>query len=91
MATFAARRLHTMLDNVCDIVAIELLAAAQGIEFRRFRSSPAIEDVIAAIREISPSYDEDRSLASDIRRIAATIDNGDYCIYAKSVLPSLAE
>ena len=33
MATFAARRLHDMLDNVADIVAIELLAAAQGIEF----------------------------------------------------------
>ena len=91
MATYAARRLHTMLDNVADIVAIELLAAAQGIGFRRFRSSPQIEDVIAAIREISPKYEEDRSLASDIRRIAATIDNGDYCRYAKSVLPSMTE
>ena len=91
MATYAARRLHTMLDNVADIVAIELLAAAQGIGFRRLRSSPQIEDVIAAIREISPKYEEDRSLASDIRRIAATIDNGDYCRYAKSVLPSMTE
>ena len=90
MATYAARRLHTMLDNVADIVAIELLAAAQGIEFRRFRSSPAIEEVIAAIRELSPRYEEDRSLAADIRRIAATIDNGDYCGYAASILPSCA-
>ena len=77
-----------MLDNVADIVAIELLAAAQGIGFRQFRSSPAIEGVIAAMREISPPYEDDRSLASDIRRIAATIDNGDYCAYAASVLPS---
>jgi histidine ammonia-lyase len=90
MATYAARRLHTMLDNVADIVAIELLAAAQGIEFRRLRSSPAIEEVIAAIRELSPRYEEDRSLAADIRRIAATIDNGDYCGYAASILPSCA-
>jgi histidine ammonia-lyase len=90
MATYAARRLHTMLDNVADIVAIELLAAAQGIEFRRFRSSPAIEEVIAAIRELSPRYEKDRSLAADIRRIAATIDNGDYCVYAASILPSCA-
>jgi histidine ammonia-lyase len=88
MSTYAARRLHTMLDNVADIVAIELLAAAQGIEFRRLKSSPAIEGVIAAMRKISPSYTEDRSLASDIRRIAATIDNGDFCEYAASVLPS---
>jgi histidine ammonia-lyase len=90
MATFAARRLHTMLDNVADIVAIELLAAAQGIDFHHpQKSSPAIEDVIAALREISPPYVEDRSLSSDIRRVAATIDEGIYCQYAESVLPSL--
>ncbi len=92
MATYAARRLHVMLDNVADIVAIELLAAAQGIHFHRpKRSSPPIDDVIAAIREISPVYEQDRSLSSDIRRIAATIDNGEYCRYAESVLPSFSQ
>ncbi len=92
MATFAARRLHTMLDNVLDIVAIELLAAAQGIEFHHpQKSSQAIEDVIAALREVSPVYEEDRSLSSDIRRVAATIDDGNYCRYAESVLPSLSQ
>ncbi len=91
MATFAARRLHTMLDNVADIVAIELLAAAQGIGFRKDSSSPPIEDVIKALREISPFYSEDRSLSSDIRRVAATIDDGQYCRYAKSILPSMTK
>ncbi len=92
MATYAARRLHTMLDNVSDIVAIELLAAAQGIEFHHpQKSSGAIEEVIGELREISPAYDEDRSLSSDIRRVAATIDDGNYCLYASSVLPSLSQ
>ncbi|MEJ2299553.1 MAG: hypothetical protein P8X94_13855, partial [Woeseiaceae bacterium] len=81
----------TMLDNVTSIVAIELLAAAQGVEFRELQSSPAIEGVIAAIRELSPRYEQDRSLASDIRRVAATVENGDYCRFAESVLPSVAE
>jgi histidine ammonia-lyase len=91
MATFAARRLHTMLDNVDDIIAIELLAAAQGIEFHHPQtSSPAIEAVIKALREISPAYAEDRSLSSDIRRVAATIDDGNYCQFAESVLPSMS-
>ena len=91
MATFAARRLHTMLDNVADIIAIELLAAAQGIEFHRpKKSSPAIEAVISGLREISPRYEKDRSLSSDIRRVAANVDHGVYCEYASSVLPSLA-
>lgn len=90
MATFAARRLHTMIDNVADIIAIELLAAAQGIEFHHpQRSSPAIEKVIDSLREISPPYEEDRSLSSDIRRVAATVDHGAYCEHAASVLPSL--
>jgi histidine ammonia-lyase len=92
MATFAARRLHTMLDNVADIVAIELLAAAQGIDFHHpQKSSPAIEHVLAAIRELSPKYTEDRSLSADIRRIAVTINEGDFCHYAASVLPSLSQ
>jgi histidine ammonia-lyase len=92
MATFAARRLHTMLDNVEDIVAIELLAAAQGIDFHHpQKSSPAIEDVMTAIRELSPPFKEDRSLSADIRRIAVTIDAGEYCHYAASVLPSLSQ
>jgi len=92
MATFAARRLHTMLDNVEDIVAIELLAAAQGIDFHHpQKSSPAIEDVMTAIRELSPPFKEDRSLSADIRRIAVTIDAGEYCHFAASVLPSLSQ
>ncbi len=92
MATFAARRLHTMLDNVADIVAIELLAAAQGIDFHHpQKSSPAIEGVMTGIRELSPRYTEDRSLSADICRIAVTIDEGEYCRYAASVLPSLSQ
>lgn len=92
MATFAARRLHMMLHNVADIVAIELLAAAQGIDFHHpQKSSPAIEGVMTAIRELSPRYEEDRSLSADIRRVAATIEEGEYCRYAASVLPCLSQ
>ena len=91
MSTYAARRLHTMLDNVIDIVAIELLAAAQGVEFHHPQtSSPAIEAVITALREISPAYEEDRSLSSDISRVAATIDEGNFCQYASSIMPSMS-
>src|SRR5210317_574259 len=92
MATFAARRLHNMLDNVANIVAIELLAAAQGIDFHRpEQSSAAIEYVMTAIRELSPVYEEDRSLSADIERVAAKIYGGDYCTHASSILPSLSK
>lgn len=89
MSTFAARRLHAMLDNVADIVAIELLAAAQGIEFHRpTKTSPAIEHAMVSIRKISPSYVEDRALSGDIEGIASMIDDGAFCDHAASVLPS---
>ena len=69
----------------------ELLAAAQGVEFHRPKKSSAIiEKVIAQLREISPAYEGDRSLSSDIRRVAAIVDQGDFCEHASSVLPSLS-
>ncbi len=89
MATFAARRLHDMIDNAAHIVAIELLAAAQGIEFHRpQKSSETLESVIVKLREVSPAYVEDRSLSADISRVAGMIEAGQFCRYANSVLPS---
>jgi len=92
MATFAARRLHGMIDNVSNIVAIELLAAAQGVEFHHpQKSSPAIERVISNLREVSPTYTEDRSLSADIARVAALINKGVFCEHSASILPSLSK
>ena len=91
MATFAARRLHDMLDNVEHIVAIELLAATQGIEFHRpLRSSEPIELTMERIRSISPRYERDRSLSNDMEAVAQLIRAGDFCDDAQSLLPSFA-
>jgi histidine ammonia-lyase len=91
MATFAANRLHAMLDNTAYIVAIELLAAAQGIEFHHPQTSSAIlEDVIAALREVSGAYATDRSLSADFEKVAALIHAGRFLDCAKSILPSFA-
>jgi histidine ammonia-lyase len=92
MATFAARRLHDMLDNVAHVIAIELLAAAQGVEFHRPKKSSAdIESIIAMLREVSPAYEEDRSLSTDISRVADLVKAGNFCRFSESVLPSLSE
>ena len=88
MATHGARRLHDMLDNVEHIVAIELLAAAQGVEFRRpARSSAAVEEAIEALRAISPPYTEDRSLADDIADVASLVTEGRFLGYAATAFP----
>jgi histidine ammonia-lyase len=91
MATFAARRLHEMLDNVANIVAIELLAAAQGVEFHHPQeSSPAIEKMMTALREVSPAYTDDRSMSADFVRVAGLVNDGLFCQFSSSILPSLA-
>ena len=67
MSAFAARRLLEMADNANGIVAIELLAACQGIEYHRpLRSTDSLEEVISALRERVPPYDADRKFSPDI-------------------------
>ena len=77
MATYAARRLHAMCDNLARILAVELLAAAQGIEYRRpLRSSAALEEVHAWLRTGSPPLTEDRPLGPEIEALAARLLDG---------------
>jgi len=77
MATFAARRLQQMLRNTEYIVAIELLAAAQGIEFLRpLKSSDALEGILQLVRSVSPAMMIDRSLAPDMEQVRALITQG---------------
>ncbi len=67
MATFAARRLVPMIDNVTTVIAIELLGAVQGVEFHRpLRSSQSLEAIIGEVRVRVPRYTSDRFFAPDI-------------------------
>ena len=77
MATFAARRLQPMTQNVAHILGIEWLAAAQGIDFLRpLTSSAPLEQAHALLREACPRMDVDRYLAPDIRHAAALVSQG---------------
>lgn len=67
MATNAARRLHEMIDNTSTILAIELLAACQGLEFHKpLCTSPSLEKVYDAVRVLVAPYDKDRYFSPDI-------------------------
>jgi histidine ammonia-lyase len=77
MATFAARRLTDIARNIRDIVAIELLEAAQGLDFRRpLKAAPAIEEAHARVRAQVGYYDQDRYFAPDIAAIGSLIEQG---------------
>jgi len=67
MATFAGRRLHEMAHNTAVIVGIELLAAAQGIDFHApLVTAPKLADVHGRLRAQVPFYAADRLFAPDI-------------------------
>ncbi len=67
MATFAGRRLKDMAENTRGILAVELLAAAQGLDFRApLVSSTLIEGAKAELRERVAFYDKDRYCAPDM-------------------------
>ena len=89
MATHAARRLERMLDNAAAVVGVELLAAAQGIDFHRpFRSSPALEAAHAAVRAEVPFYDADRYFSPDIQRAQRWVRDGRLTAAIARTLPS---
>ena len=90
MATFAARRLQPMLRNTAHIVAIELLTAAQGIEFLRpLKSAPAMENVLRLVRSVSPAMMQDRSLARDIEAVHHLVAAGAIGHATEADIPEL--
>jgi len=79
MATFAARRLHDMASNTATIIGIELLAAAQGVEFHApFETSPPLRQALATLRRNVPAYREDRFFAPDIEAATTLVEQGAF-------------
>jgi histidine ammonia-lyase len=77
MSAHAARRLPRMVENVASIVAIELIAAAQGCDFHTpLKSSARLERVRAVVRQLVPALAEDRYLAPDIAAATELVSSG---------------
>ena len=77
MAAHAARRLGKMNQNLSVILGVELICAAQGIEFRApLTTSPRLQAVLACIRaEIAP-LGQDRYMAPDLAAAARLVASG---------------
>jgi histidine ammonia-lyase len=77
MGMTGALKLRQIVQNLEHILAIEMLCAAQGLDYRLpLRPSPAVGRAHAAIRAVVPHLDEDRVPAPDIEAIAALIRDG---------------
>ncbi|MEZ5971531.1 MAG: histidine ammonia-lyase [Hyphomonadaceae bacterium] len=75
MATFAGRKAGDIARNAANVIAIELLAASQGLEFHApLKTSQTLQRELAKVRGVSANMERDRSLAGDIARVCGLIE-----------------
>jgi histidine ammonia-lyase len=92
MATHGARRLLDMARNAAGVIAIELLAAAQGCDFHApLASSDRLDAVRHRLRTDVPALAEDRHFSPDIDKALALVRSGAVAAAAgESDLPEIA-
>jgi histidine ammonia-lyase len=91
MACFAGRRLADMAENTNGVLAVEYLAAAQGLDFRApLKGSKNVELAKSILRQAVSFYDKDRYFAPDIADASAIIAEGELNqLIPAGLLPSL--
>ncbi len=90
MATFAGRRLHEMAHNTAVIVGIELLAAAQGIDFHApLITAPKLAEVHQRLRKQVSFYGADRLFAPDIEAAKQMVLSGGLSLNCQDVFRGL--
>jgi len=79
MGMSASRRLQRMLDALRNVIAIELLAACQGIDFQApLQTGVEARKAYALVRSVSRVVDKDRALAPDIAAVAQLVAKGEF-------------
>jgi len=82
MGMTGALKLRQIVENAERILAIELMCAAQALEFRRpLKASREVERAHEAVRAIVPQLEQDRSLAPDIEALASAIRDGAFNVW----------
>jgi histidine ammonia-lyase len=78
MAPIAARKAAQIARNAAGVVAVELIAAAQGVDCHApLKTSSRLQQVHAAVREISPRFTKDHYWASDMAALQAAVLAGE--------------
>lgn len=89
MATTAARKARTIAGNAAGVIGVELLAAAQGLDFHApLKSSSRLAEAASFIRASVPHLDADRYFADDLEWAQRAALEGDL---ATDLLASIFE
>jgi histidine ammonia-lyase len=79
MGMTAALKLKQIVQNAENVLAIELMTAAQGLEYRHpLKAATEIERARQFVRTLVPRLEEDRVIAGDIERLAKGIRDGNF-------------
>jgi histidine ammonia-lyase len=79
MAMGAATKLRKVIRNVEYVLAVELMCAAQGLEFRRpLRGGAGVERAYSVVRSLVPALTEDRVIGPDIETLAGAVSAGAF-------------
>ncbi len=79
MGMTAAVKLRQVVENVERIAAIELMCAAQGLEYRLpLKPSVEVSRAYEAVRAVVPHLGEDRQLSKDIDALTAALQRGAF-------------
>jgi histidine ammonia-lyase len=88
MAPIAARKAAQVARNAAGVIAVELMAGAEGIDYHApLKTSPGLQQVHAAVRALSPHFTADRFWADEMGALQAAVLDGEM---GKDLLPLLA-
>jgi histidine ammonia-lyase len=78
MAPIAARKATAIARNTAGVIAVELMAAAEGIDYHApLKTSRNLQTIHAAVRTLSPHFTADRYWADEISALQAAVLAGE--------------
>ena len=90
MAAHGARRLGQMVENLNHILGVELLCAAQGVEFRApLATSPVLQKAVTRLRDDIPTLQDDRLMAPDLTKAKSLVADGCILVAMNIPMPEL--
>ena len=84
MAPIAARKAGQVARNAAGVVAVELIAAAQGVDCHApLETSPRLQEVHSRVRKISPHFTSDRYWADEMAALQSAVLGGEFGVVAE--------
>lgn len=85
MGAHAARQLRAIVRNVQNVIAIELMCAAQGLDFQKLRAGKGVQAAYEYIRSFVPHLEQDRYFRPEVLRLREEIASGGLLRVAQAV------